>query len=334
MNKQNEVISVLIVEDNMGDFLLVENYLQHKYDKALLNHCIDFKSTKLFLENNTADISIILLDLNLPDLSGEQLIERIIPIATDIPILILTGYDDLSVANTCLKLGVSDYLIKDEINPTLLHKSIEFALSRMAFKKHINDQNKNYKNLFDFSPQPMWLIDPDTFAILDANIAAIKNYDFSLDEFKTINFIELHKVSDQTTLRNIFISTNERCESKVYTHILKNGNEISVSLSCRYIQLITGKNVILVQSDDITTTLNYIHTIELQNEKLKEIAWTQSHVVRSPLSRILGLINLIQDSDHNDGANMAYLLNELNNASTELDSVVRSVVFESENYLA
>jgi uncharacterized membrane protein YkgB len=47
-----------------------------------------------------------------------------------------------------------------------------------------------------------------------------------------------------------------------------------------------------VQSNDISETLKHINTIEVQNAKLKNIAWTQSHVVR-PLSRILGIIDLI-----------------------------------------
>jgi hypothetical protein len=49
-----------------------------------------------------------------------------------------------------------------------------------------------------------------------------------------------------------------------------------------------------VQSNDISETLKHINTIEVQNAKLKNIAWTQSHVVRAPLSRILGIIDLIE----------------------------------------
>lgn len=33
-----------------------------------------------------------------------------------------------SLAKKSLELGIYDFLIKDEINPTLLHKSIEFAI--------------------------------------------------------------------------------------------------------------------------------------------------------------------------------------------------------------
>jgi hypothetical protein len=54
-----------------------------------------------------------------------------------------------------------------------------------------------------------------------------------------------------------------------------------------------------VQSNDISETLKHINTIEVQNAKLKNIAWTQSHVVRAPLSRILGIIDLIEGETEN-----------------------------------
>src|SRR5690606_23149763 len=46
---------------------------------------------------------------------------------------------------------------------------------------------------------------------------------------------------------------------------------------------------------DITDTVNYIQKIEAQNHKLREIAWTQSHKVRAPLARLLGLVEILNN---------------------------------------
>jgi PAS domain S-box-containing protein len=48
---------------------------------------------------------------------------------------------------------------------------------------------------------------------------------------------------------------------------------------------------------DISDIRSYIDAIELQNNKLREIAWIQSHKVRSPVATILGLASLI-DQEH------------------------------------
>jgi PAS domain S-box-containing protein len=78
---------------------------------------------------------------------------------------------------------------------------------------------------------------------------------------------------------------------------------------------------------DITERKNHISAIEDQNAKLREIAWTQSHIVRAPLSRIIGLTNIMkQYPEENNGE----LLNALSTAAEELDDVIRKIVKKTE----
>ncbi|MFZ8528451.1 response regulator, partial [Staphylococcus aureus] len=88
------------------------------------------------------NIDLILLDLHLPDLSGFALIQQILSENIHVPIIVLTGYADLSLAKDSLKLGVDDFLIKDEVTPSILHKSIEFAFSRSQYVNYIEAQNE------------------------------------------------------------------------------------------------------------------------------------------------------------------------------------------------
>ena len=80
---------------------------------------------------------------------------------------------------------------------------------------------------------------------------------------------------------------------------------------------------------DITERLNYITAIEKQNKKLLEIAWTQSHVVRAPLSRIMGLTELIRDSADNS-KEKEELLELLQASANELDDIIRSISEKTE----
>jgi len=75
---------------------------------------------------------------------------------------------------------------------------------------------------------------------------------------------------------------------------------------------------------DITERLNYIKAIEEQNENLKEISWLQSHVIRAPLARIMGLIQLITDPDQ-DMVEKQNTLNYLLTSAHELDEVIRTI---------
>jgi light-regulated signal transduction histidine kinase (bacteriophytochrome) len=70
--------------------------------------------------------------------------------------------------------------------------------------------------------------------------------------------------------------------------------------------------------------LKRINTIEVQNEKLKNIAWTQSHIVRAPLSRILGIINLIEQQA-DDLKEISFWIKQLRTSTNEMDEIVRKI---------
>jgi light-regulated signal transduction histidine kinase (bacteriophytochrome) len=85
-----------------------------------------------------------------------------------------------------------------------------------------------------------------------------------------------------------------------------------------------------VQSNDISETLKHINTIEVQNAKLKNIAWTQSHVVRAPLSRILGIIDLIEGETENF-SEMLFWLKQLRISTNEMDGIVKRLLKKQSN---
>lgn len=139
-NKSLTAISVLVVEDNMGDFVLIEAYMSEKFERFELIHAKTAQEAVnqlLSFEKNKLDV--ILLDLSLPDNSGEALIQKIVSVSELTPIIILTGFEDLKFSIKSLSLGVSDYLIKDELNSTLLQKSILYTYERNASFRKIKE---------------------------------------------------------------------------------------------------------------------------------------------------------------------------------------------------
>jgi len=80
---------------------------------------------------------------------------------------------------------------------------------------------------------------------------------------------------------------------------------------------------------DISERRKHIQEIEDRNTRLNEIAWIQSHVVRAPLSRIMGLIEMTK-KNYEAGAIKPELLNHLFNSAIELDDIIRSIVDKTE----
>lgn len=141
-------VSIIVIEDNDGDFVLIEDYLIEAFLTVQIRRCYQLSDYVELLEN-TPDykFDLVLLDLHLPDASGLDLVERILSLRKDIPVIILTGYTDSAVAKESLKLGIHDFLIKDEITPNVLHKSAEFAWSRNLYVRKIAQQHDKLSNI-------------------------------------------------------------------------------------------------------------------------------------------------------------------------------------------
>ena len=75
---------------------------------------------------------------------------------------------------------------------------------------------------------------------------------------------------------------------------------------------------------DITEKMNQIQAVEEQNKKLQEIAWIQSHMVRAPLARILGVTDLLCDNKEEELS--SELLSHLKISAAELDYIIRDIV--------
>lgn len=71
--------------------------------------------------------------------------------------------------------------------------------------------------------------------------------------------------------------------------------------------------------------------LKLRDKALRKIAWTQSHVVRAPLSRILGIINLIEDQPTSIDE-ISFWLTQLKTSTNEMDDIVKKIVIDTSNF--
>lgn len=91
-----------------------------------------------------------------------------------------------------------------------------------------------------------------------------------------------------------------------------------------------GEPVRLIGSmQDITERVMHVQTVETQNQRLKEIAWTQSHGVRAPLARIMGIVDLLSYEGAEDNPNAA-LFTHLAASAAELDAIIREISKKTE----
>jgi FixJ family two-component response regulator len=121
---QSEQLSVLIIDDNPEDIATYKRLLLRSTDYSFLILEADSgtRGLNLFTENN---VDCILLDYRLPDANGLELLEKM---ASDKPVIFLTGYGNETVAVEAMKKGATDYLIKNQIDGESLIRSIRYSI--------------------------------------------------------------------------------------------------------------------------------------------------------------------------------------------------------------
>jgi len=316
--------NVLIIEDNPGDAILIEDFLFEQIKSLRTTNSKSFRDASNILSQPNCNFDIILLDLSLPDKAGVDLIHEIIKICNNIPIIVLTGYSDLEFGIKTLSMGASDYILKDELNSVSLYKSILYSVERKRITSSLSESEKRYNDLFHLSPLPMWVYDCETLNFLDVNNAAIKNYGYSLDEFLSMTIKEIRPQEDIHLLeKTLAKNMDSTVHKEIFKHKKKNGEIINVDIQTSTI-LFNEKKAKVIIATDITERLNYIITIENQNEKFREIAWIQSHIVRASVAKIMGLIPLIKKKLINENG-LEKLLDYLSISTNELDTTVREI---------
>ncbi|MCH8525512.1 MAG: hypothetical protein LAT52_13255, partial [Balneolales bacterium] len=111
-------------------------------------------------------------------------------------------------------------------------------------------------------------------------------------------------------------------------HQRKNGDIIYVEVRSSQL-MVNNKEARLVLATDVTERQAYIGAIEKQNQKLRDIAWVQSHVVRAPLARLLGVVQMVQEEE-DAPEHIQKLLKIMTESAKELDSVIHDVAKKAE----
>lgn len=331
--KDSRHYKILIIEDNPGDFLLIEDYLLEYIVMPNLVHATSLEEAKKLMSGDCEDdFDLVMLDLTLPDGDGTELITDIVAICPDYPIIVLTGYTDFEFSVKSIALGISDYLLKDELTASSLYKGIIYNIERKKTLLELEESQKRYSNLFHLSPDPTWVYDVESNNFLDVNEAAIRQYGFTHDEFISMNIDQLEPKLEPVLEESPILSgsyDNEKARRKeIYRHQKKNGTVIFVENQTSEI-LFHGKIAHIMVAHDITERINYIDAIEKQNQRFSEISWIQSHVVRAPIARLMGLIDLIKHPASGEQLK-SELLDYVLDSAHELDDIVREIIQKAE----
>ena len=125
----NKPIKALLVEDNPGDSRLIREMLAEARGVTFeLKHVDRLQAALEQLAEEGIDV--VLLDLGLPDSGGLETLSKTYAQAPKVPVVVLTGLHDETLGAQAVNKGAQDYLVKGQIDGSLLVRAICYAIER------------------------------------------------------------------------------------------------------------------------------------------------------------------------------------------------------------
>lgn len=145
MQKSN-LYTIFIVEDDLwyGEILRYHLSLNPDYEVRL------FENGKDCLANLGLRPDLITIDYSLPDIQGDKLFQKINDIDPSIPVIMISAQEDIGVAVGLLKMGVKDYLVKDNATKELLWNSVLRIKENQSLKEEIVQLKEELSQKFSF----------------------------------------------------------------------------------------------------------------------------------------------------------------------------------------
>jgi CheY-like chemotaxis protein len=335
-----EMLRILILEDSPEDLDLVERELKRggiEFTSVVVKKKEEYEKAL-----NEFGPDIILSDHSLPQFNSIEAMQIWKTFQQEnnisIPFILITGSVSEEFAVQSIKAGADDYILKDRLKrlPTSIKSALDKAKlerERMNYVSEIIAQSDLMKEAEHLANFGSWQVDLVT-----------GKHQWSDEAFRIFGFAPGEIDPDYEK----FFEHVHPDDKVALKHVI---NQAITSLpfqECEYRIIDKDQNVknlhskILVKRDtqdrayqligftlDITKQKIQTRALEMQNRMLMEIAWVQSHEVRAPLARIMGLIQLISRyPDENINLNDA--LSHILQSANELDEIIRKIVRKTE----
>ena len=286
---------VLLIEDSEEDYLLTRRMLS-----AIGGKVFDLKWSASYQEGLDAIRAgihdVCLLDYRLGDRDGLELLKECEAPLLKAPVILLTGAYDYGVDLTAMRLGAADFLVKDQITPSMLERAIRYAIQQSQTLQELRRQQDElraselrFRSVVQSAADAIILSD-ETGKITFWNKGAERLFGYSEDEvlqqpievLMPERYRERHRLGMErlrSTGRSKLIGNTVEFEG-----LQKNGTEFPFELSLA--SWTSGEGTFF------TAILRDI-TERRRSEAKSQFVARMSHELRTPLHAIIGFTNIL-----------------------------------------
>jgi len=196
MKTEPGALSLLLVEDSPTDALLAREMLAEAWGDGLaVTHLQRAEDARRHLLEH--EVGCVLLDLALPDAGGLQALDQVRSSAPGVPVVVLSALDDEELALRAVQEGAQDYLIKGQVTPEGMSRSIRYAVERTRAEATM--AHRALHDPLTGLPNRLLFIDRLALALARSgrSSGSVAVLFLDLDHFKTINDSHGHEAGDR-----------------------------------------------------------------------------------------------------------------------------------------
>jgi len=213
--------------------------------------------------------------------------------------------------------------------------------AQKLLEKQLRDSELKYQKVVEASSDIIWEIEIGTAIVHYVNINSAKTKSFQ--EFRLGRFLRLIHDEDRSrfikSMRNNILNPELNTWNCQYRIKNRTGNYVWIDDNASIIRNREGKALrIIGAAKNVTEKKNYIKKVENQNAAFQKISWTQSHILRSPVVNILGLLGLLKaelkaNTQPKEVKEIKEIISLLDFAAHKLDKTIKETVKQSSEAL-
>lgn len=323
--EENRAIKVLYIEDDASYANLIRIFLeQASYN---IYSFVTKESLKEGLEvlEEDEDISVTLLDLNLPDSRGLDTLDVVHKKFPSQNIIVLTGQDDENLGLKAVQSGAQDYLVKNEFDDRGLVKSIQYAIERSAAANRLAEAQRIAKigNWISIPETNYFFLSPVSYKLFGLDST---QYEFNFEEIHQPDhpFYPLLELEDEVV--------NRRKLKKEIAVKWPNGNTRYLSVLCELSLSPNGNYIFNGVLQDITVRkraeeMRKARDTAKQDTKFREKVFADlSEEISNPVRGILGITHLFEKESLSE-KQLAYI-RSIQQSAKFLDKTIAKFIAE------
>jgi len=187
---------------------------------------------------------VVMMDMSLPDGAGLANVGLVRADAPQLPVIVAGDSADENVALEAVHAGAHDYLVKSQLTPGWLERSLQYAIERHRMDRALLEAEQKYHSVFDHLMEGIFRTTPDGHYLM-ANAALARIYGYAAPEELIASLTDIsRKLYVEEERRDEFIGLMQEhdtltgFESQVYR---KDGTTIWISENCRAVRDAKGR---------------------------------------------------------------------------------------------